>query len=96
MLQNARKMYQDRQSGHKNLEELHFVENSLNKMSSPVLILTVASPGTLPRIANINLMFTEVTGYQREELIDREVTKVAPRLFAKEGVSCFELIMGED
>lgn len=58
-------------------------------MTSPVLILTVASVGTLPRISNTNLMFTEVTGYQREELIDREVTKVAPKLFAKEGVSCF-------
>jgi hypothetical protein len=34
-------------------------------------------------------MFTEISGYQREELIDREITKIAPKLFSDSGVSCF-------
>jgi hypothetical protein len=96
MLANARKIFQDRQSGHRTAEELHFEEKSLNKMTAPVLILAHPAPGALPRILNANLMFTEVTGYQREELIDREVTRIAPRLFDREGVSPFELSVEEE
>jgi hypothetical protein len=48
---------------------MHFHEDSYNRMTSPLLILTVSSPGATPRISNINLMFTEVTGYHRDELL---------------------------
>lgn len=88
MLANARKIFLDRQSGTKRAEVMHFHEDSYNRMTSPLLILT-ASHHSTPRIANINLVFTEVTGYQREELIDREVNKVSPRLWEREGLSCF-------
>jgi hypothetical protein len=96
MLANARKIYQDRQSGHRAAEALHFEEHSLNKMTAPVLILAHPAPGSLPRIKNANLMFTEVTGYQREELIDREISSIAPRLFEREGVSPLELAGEEE
>lgn len=49
-------------------------------MTAPLLVLT-AHPGAMPRISGVNLMFTEVTGFPREELIDREITKVAPKLW---------------
>lgn len=69
MLSNARKIYLDKQSGHrKRAEEMHVEEEGLNKLTSPVLIVTA---GATPRIKNTNLMFVEITGYQREELIDR-------------------------
>ena len=71
MLANARKIFQDRQTGHRNTEQLHFEEDSINKMTSPLLILSGGSHDTLPRILNVNLMFTEVTGFQREEVIDK-------------------------
>lgn len=59
-------------------------------MTAPVLILAHPnSPSALPTIKNVNLMFTEVTGYQREELLDRDVSRIAPRLFENEGVSPF-------
>lgn len=66
-------------------------------MTAPVLILDPpTSPTALPRIKNVNLMFTEVTGYQREELLNREVSKIAPKLYENEGVSPFELVMSEE
>ena len=43
------------------------------------------SPGSSPRIVNSNLLFTEVSGYQRSELFDKEVNMIAPRLFREEG-----------
>jgi hypothetical protein len=80
MLANARKIFLDRQSGSKRKEVLHFNEDSYNRMTAPLLVLT-AHPGAMPRISGVNLMFTEVTGFPREELIDREITKVAPKLW---------------
>jgi len=85
LLANARKIFQDRQTGHRNVESLHLEEGSLNKMTSPLLVLS-ADPS--PRILNANLMFTEVTGYQREELVGKELGKVAPKLFFNQGVCC--------
>ena len=43
--------------------------------------MLIVTAGTTPRIKNTNLMFVEITGYQREELIDREISKIAPKLF---------------
>ena len=86
MLANARKIFLDRQSGTKRNELMHFNEDSYNRMTAPLLVVTSSSPSTVPRITGVNLMFTEVTGYQREELMDREVTKVAPRLWINEGL----------
>lgn len=68
LLANSRKIFQDRQTGHRNVESLHLEEGSLNKMTSPLLVMS-ADPN--PRILNANLMFTEVTGYQREELVGK-------------------------
>lgn len=90
MLANARKIFLDRQSGTRRNELMHFQEDSYNRMTSPLLILK-ASPTSAPRIASINLMFTEVTGYQRDELIDRDISKIAPRLWQQEGVGCLDL-----
>lgn len=80
-LATARKLFQDRQSGHRP-EELHLDDQSLDHLTSPVLVLaSPSSAGASPRIINVNLMFTEVTGYQREELIEKELTIVAAHLF---------------
>ena len=67
-------------------EVMHINQESYNRMTAPLLVLT-PHPTTIPRISAVNLMFTEVTGFQREELIDSEVTKVAPRLWQQEGLS---------
>lgn len=50
-------------------------------MTSPLLVLATSSPSSIPRIVNTNLMFTEITGYQREELIGHNVSDIAPHLF---------------
>lgn len=41
-------------------------------------------------------MFTEITGYQRDELIDRDLSKIAPRLFKQSGSSGFEMLKKSD
>jgi hypothetical protein len=96
MLANARKIFLDRQSGSKRNEVMHFNEDSYNRMTAPLLVLTVASPAAVPRITAVNLMFTEVTGYQREELVDREVSKVGARLWTNEGLTSLEMAEGEE
>lgn len=63
-------------------------------MTNPLLVLSCPSPSATPKIINANLMFTEITGYQREELIDRDLSKIAPHLFAAAGYNCFELFAG--
>jgi hypothetical protein len=95
LLANARKIFLDRQSGSKRTDVMHFNEDSYNRMTAPLLVLTAASPAAIPRIVGANLMFTEVTGFQREEIFDREVTKVAPRLWEREGLNSIELTEGE-
>lgn len=91
MLANARKIFLDRQSGSKHNEMLHFNEESYNRMTAPLLVLTAASPAAVPRITGVNLMFTEVTGYQKEELLDHEVSKIAPRLWTSQDLTNLEM-----
>lgn len=63
---------------------------------NPLLVLSNPSPSSSPKIINANLMFTEITGYQREELIDRELSKISPHLFINGGFNCFELFSKEE
>jgi hypothetical protein len=96
MLANARKIYVDKQTGHRRIEEFHLEDDAINKMTSAILILTADSPKSTPRIKNVNLLFTEITGYQREELIDSDIAKIAPHLYTKEGVNCFDLFSADE
>lgn len=58
MLANARKIFLDRQSGTKHNEVMHFNDESYNRMTAPLLVLTASSPASVPRITGANLMFT--------------------------------------
>lgn len=65
LLSNARKIYQDKQVENKNEQEVNYEIESLSKMTSPMIIVKYPSALSTPRIVNSNLLFTEISGYQR-------------------------------
>ena len=54
-------------------------EASLDKAIEPLLFLE--GPDDDAKIINANLMFTEVTGYQKEEMIGEPMSLLAPQLY---------------
>jgi hypothetical protein len=58
------------------------------------MIVVEYSPGSTARIANSNLLFTEISGYPRSELYDKDLSVIAPQLFRKAETMCL-LLGGE-
>lgn len=88
LLSNARKIFQDKQIENKSDQEVKFETESLTKMTSPMIVVSYPSAFSAPRITNSNLLFTEISGYQRAELFDRELSLIAPNIFINSQTHC--------
>ena len=86
LLSNARKLFQDKQLENKDDQEHKYENESIDKRISPMIVVEYSPMSLSPRIINSNLLFTEISGFQRSELYEKELSLISPRLYADAGV----------
>lgn len=67
---NARKIFQDKQVD-KSEDQVKMETDSLTHIANPMIVVSCSSAMEVPRILNSNLLFTEISGYQRGELFEK-------------------------
>lgn len=90
LLSNARKIYQDRLIGG-NKADIDFEIESLNKSMAPILLVS-GKEATFGRVNGFNVMFTEVTGFRHEELVEQDLGKMMPKLFLNYSTNFMSLL----
>lgn len=81
ILENSRKLEQekliDESDDHK------AIENDVDafEKENMALIVVSAKPEDIGKIVRVNLLFTEISGFFKEEIFDRKIEKVMPEIY---------------
>ncbi len=79
MLANSKKLYQDKLIGDDKLKDTND-ETFTDRVLSPILVIS-RNEEKLGKILNCNLMLTEISGFYKEELCDRDFHRLLPDIY---------------
>lgn len=80
----AHKVYSEKinmSSKNKAPAEEGFLNESQLEDSEHAILMVSAKKGSVGKILNTNLLFTELSGYYRKEIIERNIEKIMPEIF---------------